>query len=120
EAASIAGVRYHENTETDVALKIIADHVRTVVFAVGEGVLPSNEGRGYVIRRLLRRAVRYGKVIGIDAPFLYRLTRTVGEVMGMYYTDIVDKREFIEKVIKTEEERFHETLSDGLHILSQM
>ena len=102
------------NEEHDVALKVIADHIRTVAFSVGDGVLPSNEGRGYVIRRLLRRAVRYGKVLGIDRPFLYELTPIVGEIMGVYYTEVVDKREFIEKVIRTEEERFHETLTDGL------
>ncbi|MEK3914014.1 alanine--tRNA ligase [Paenibacillus sp. FSL H7-0331] len=120
QTAKLAGVKYHVNTETDVALKVIADHIRTVAFSVGDGVLPSNEGRGYVIRRLLRRAVRYGKVIGLDKPFLHTLTPIVGEIMGMYYTEVVDKREFIEKVIRTEEERFHETLSDGLAILAEL
>ncbi|TVY00714.1 alanine--tRNA ligase [Cohnella terricola] len=116
----IAGVKYKENEENDVALKVIADHIRTVAFSVGDGVLPSNEGRGYVIRRLLRRAVRYGKVLGIDRPFLWELTPTVGEIMGVYYPEVLEKREFIEKVIRTEEERFHETLSDGLAILSEL
>ncbi|WP_040950032.1 alanine--tRNA ligase [Gorillibacterium massiliense] len=120
KTCQLASVKYHENEETDVALKIIADHVRTVVFAVGDGVLPSNEGRGYVIRRLLRRAVRYGKVLGMEKPFLYTLTPVVGEIMGVYYPEVVDKQEFIEKVIRTEEERFHETLSDGLAILSNL
>ncbi|SFK68633.1 alanyl-tRNA synthetase [Paenibacillus sp. 1_12] len=120
QTAKLAGVKYHENAETDVALKVIADHIRTVAFSVGDGVLPSNEGRGYVIRRLLRRAVRYGKVIGLDKPFLHTLTPLVGEIMGMYYPEVVDKREFIEKVIRTEEERFHETLSDGLAILAEL
>ncbi len=119
-AAQIAGVAYKANADHDVALKVIADHIRTVTFAVGDGVLPSNEGRGYIIRRLLRRAVRYGKVIGIDRPFLWELTATVGEIMGSYYPEIVEKREFIEKVIRTEEERFHETLSDGLAILAEL
>lgn len=116
----IAGVRYKENADFDVALKVIADHIRTVVFSVGDGVLPSNEGRGYIIRRLLRRAVRYGKLIGIDKPFLYQLTSVVGDAMGVYYPEVVQKREFIEKVIRTEEERFHETLSDGLAILEEL
>jgi alanyl-tRNA synthetase len=117
----MAGVRYHENDDTDVALKVIADHIRTVTFSVGDGVLPSNEGRGYVIRRLLRRAVRYGKVqLGMDKPFLYKLVSVVGDVMGGYYPEIVEKREFIERVIRTEEERFHETLSDGLNILAEL
>lgn len=118
QTCAIAGVTYHANAEHDVALKVIADHIRTVVFAVGDGVLPSNEGRGYIIRRLLRRAVRYGKALGIDKPFMYKLTPVVGEIMGAYYSEVVEKREFIEKVIRTEEERFHETLSDGLDMLS--
>ncbi|MGN7380618.1 alanine--tRNA ligase [Paenibacillus sp. SAFN-117] len=118
QISEIAGVRYKDNEEQDVALKVIADHIRTVVFAVGDGVLPSNEGRGYVIRRLLRRAVRYGKVLRINQPFLYRLVPVVGKVMGVYYNEVTDKAEFIDKVIRTEEERFHETLSDGLAILA--
>lgn len=116
----IAGVTYKNNEDQDVALKVIADHIRTVVFAVGDGVMPSNEGRGYIIRRLLRRAVRYGKTLGVDKPFLYQLTKVVGDVMGVYYTEIVEKSEFIERVIRTEEERFHETLSDGLVLLSNL
>ncbi len=119
-ASAIAGVKYKANEDHDVALKVIADHIRTVAFSVGDGVLPSNEGRGYIIRRLLRRAVRYGKVLGVDRPFLWELTSTVGEVMGGFYPEVVEKREFIEKVIRTEEERFHETLSDGLAILSDL
>ncbi|MEV5025810.1 alanine--tRNA ligase [Paenibacillus sp. LPE1-1-1.1] len=117
---AIAKVTYKTNEEHDVALKVIADHIRTVAFAVGDGVMPSNEGRGYIIRRLLRRAVRYGKTIGIDRPFLHELTAVVGEVMGVYYPEVVEKREFIERVIRTEEERFHETLSDGLSMLSEL
>jgi alanyl-tRNA synthetase len=117
---NIAGVKYGESPEKDVALKVIADHSRTVVFAIGDGALPSNEGRGYVIRRLLRRAVRYGKVLGIDKSFLYTLTSVVGEIMKAYYPEVLEKREFIERVIKNEEERFHETLNEGLHILEQM
>jgi alanyl-tRNA synthetase len=120
KTCELAGVKYHVNPEHDVALKVIADHIRTVTFSVGDGVLPSNEGRGYIIRRLLRRAVRYGKVLGLDKPFLYKLTPVVGEIMGVYYPEVVEKREFIEKVIRTEEERFHETLSDGLQILEEM
>lgn len=115
-----AKVSYKANDEHDVALKVIADHIRTVAFAVGDGVMPSNEGRGYIIRRLLRRAVRYGKTIGIDRPFLHELTAVVGEVMGIYYPEVVEKRAFIERVIRTEEERFHETLSDGLTMLSEL
>ncbi|MEK4250673.1 alanine--tRNA ligase [Paenibacillus sp. FSL W7-1287] len=118
--SELAGVTYKQNEDQDVALKVIADHIRTVAFAVGDGVMPSNEGRGYIIRRLLRRAVRYGKKLGIDKPFLFGLTEVVGQIMGEYYPAVVEKREFIEKVIRTEEERFHETLSDGLGLLSNL
>lgn len=116
----IAGVAYKANEDADVALKVIADHIRTVAFAVGDGVLPGNGGRNYIIRRLLRRAVRYGKKLGIDRPFLYELTPVVGEVMGVYYPEVVEKREFIERVIRTEEESFHKTLSEGLVMLSEI
>ncbi|MBO8163892.1 MAG: alanine--tRNA ligase [Brevibacillus sp.] len=118
--SAISGVPYKAGAETDVALKVIADHARTVVFAIGDGALPSNEGRGYVIRRLLRRAVRMGKLLGIEQPFLYRLTEVVGQMMGEFYQEVVEKRAFIEKVIRGEEERFHETLNEGLAILEQM
>ena len=118
--AKLAGVTYKDNVDQDIALKVIADHVRTVTFAVGDGVLPSNEGRGYIIRRLLRRAVRFGKNLGLDRPFLHTLTETVGEVMGVYYPSVVENREYIAKIIRTEEERFHETLSDGLAILGEI
>lgn len=120
KTAAMAGIEYKAAEDSDVAMKVIADHIRTVAFAVADGVLPSNEGRGYVIRRLLRRAVRYGKLIGLDKPFMFGLVETVGEIMGSYYPDVVNKREFIEKVIHNEEERFHETLSDGLAILAEI
>jgi alanyl-tRNA synthetase len=120
KTAKLAGVQYKDSVEQDIALKVIADHIRTVTFAVGDGVLPSNEGRGYIIRRLLRRAVRYGKTLGLDRPFLHELTETVGEVMGVYYPSVVENREYIAKIIRLEEERFHETLSDGLAILGEI
>ncbi|PLT46865.1 Alanyl-tRNA synthetase [Paenibacillus pasadenensis] len=120
KTCEIAGVKYKDSVEKDIALKVIADHARTVVFAAGDGVLPSNEGRGYVIRRLLRRAVRYGKTLGVDRPFLYRLTETIGDIMGVYYPEVVEKREFIEKVIRGEEEQFHRTLEGGLGLLEQL
>ncbi|WP_106768450.1 alanine--tRNA ligase [Paenibacillus faecalis] len=120
ETAALAGIKYNDNPEYDTALKVIADHIRTVAFAIGDGVMPSNDGRGYVIRRLLRRAVRYGKVIGLDKPFMYTLTKTVGDIMGVYYPEVLEKRAFIEKIIATEEEQFHKTLSDGLTILENM
>ncbi|TKI56374.1 alanine--tRNA ligase [Brevibacillus antibioticus] len=120
KTTEISGVKYQTSPEMDVALKVIADHARTVVFAIGDGALPSNEGRGYVIRRLLRRAVRMGKKLGVEKPFLYSLTETVGTMMGEFYPEVVQKRAFIEKVIRAEEDRFHETLNDGLAILSDM
>ncbi len=116
----IAGIEYGKREDHDIALKVIADHIRTVTFSVGDGVQPSNEGRGYVIRRLLRRAVRYGKNIGINRPFLFELTATVGDIMGVYYPEVVEKREFIERIIRIEEERFHDTLTDGLAILEKL
>ena len=115
-----AGVAYGKDSETDVALKVIADHVRTIVFAVGDGALPSNEGRGYVLRRLLRRAVRYGRKLGMKRPFLHELTPIVAEIMKDYYPEPVEKQEFIERVIRNEEEKFLETLADGLHILEKV
>ncbi|MCF6093992.1 alanine--tRNA ligase [Microaerobacter geothermalis] len=116
----LAGIDYRQKKEWDVALRVIADHSRMVTFAVGDGALPSNEGRGYVIRRLLRRASRYGKVIGIDKPFLYQLAPVVGEIMKDYYPEVLGKADFIQRVIKNEEERFHETLTEGMAILEEM
>ncbi|MCM3712709.1 alanine--tRNA ligase [Alkalihalobacillus oceani] len=113
-------VHYGQEEEKDVAFKVIADHIRTVTFAVGDGALPSNEGRGYVLRRLLRRAVRYAKLIGIDRPFMYQLVPVVGEIMVDFYPEVKEKNDFIQKVIKNEEERFHETLHEGLTILEKI
>ncbi|TCP56011.1 alanyl-tRNA synthetase [Tumebacillus sp. BK434] len=120
ETARLAGKAYHEKAEWDVAFKVIADHIRTVAFSIGDGALPSNEGRGYVIRRLLRRAVRCGKVLGIEKPFMYTLVSVVGEIMGEHYPELVQKREFIERVVKAEEERFHVTLADGENLLAEV
>ena len=120
ETSRLAGKPYHEKLEWDTAFKVIADHIRTVTFSVGDGALPSNEGRGYVIRRLLRRAVRFGKVLGIEKPFMFTLVKIVGDIMGVYYPEVVQKREFIEKVIKAEEERFHVTLASGEALLSEV
>ncbi|MGD6841223.1 alanine--tRNA ligase [Bacillus infantis] len=116
----ISGSKYGESAEQDTAFKVIADHIRTVAFAVGDGALPSNEGRGYVLRRLLRRAVRYAKQININRPFMFELVDVVGEIMEDFYPQVNEKAEFIKKVIKNEEERFHETLNDGLSILSSV
>lgn len=106
--------------DINTPFKVIADHIRTVAFAIGDGALPSNEGRGYVLRRLLRRAVRYAKQIGIEKPFMYKLVPTVGEIMQDFYPEVTEKVEFIQRVIKNEEDRFHETLDGGLAILSEV
>lgn len=116
----ISGLKYGSSKEGDVAFRVIADHIRTVAFAVGDGALPSNEGRGYVLRRLLRRAVRYAKQININRPFMYELVPTVGEIMADYYPEVKANSGFIQKVIRNEEERFHETLHEGLNILSSV
>ena len=116
----VSGQSYGNGGDTDLAFKIIADHTRTVAFAIGDGALPSNEGRGYVLRRLLRRAVRFGKNLGIDRPFMYNLVPIIGEIMKDFYPEVEAKEEFIMRVIKNEEERFHETLQDGLGILSSV
>ena len=116
----IADVKYGADKETDEAFKVIADHIRTVAFAVGDGALPSNEGRGYVLRRLLRRAVRYAKKINIHRPFMFELVPVVGEIMFDFYPTVKEKSDFIQKVMKSEEERFHETLNEGLSILGEV
>ncbi|MBS4217059.1 alanine--tRNA ligase [Bacillus sp. FJAT-49711] len=120
ETEKISGTSYGSNSENDTAFKVIADHIRTVAFAIADGALPSNEGRGYVLRRLLRRAVRYAKHIHIDKPFMFKLVPVVGEIMKDFYPNVVEKTDFVQKVIKNEEERFHETLNDGLEILSSI
>ncbi|MBS4194776.1 alanine--tRNA ligase [Lederbergia citri] len=120
ETEKISGSSYGTFAESDVAFKVIADHIRTVAFAIADGALPSNEGRGYVLRRLLRRAVRYAKQINIDKPFMFKLVPIVGEIMKEFYPNVVEKSDFVQKVIKNEEERFHETLHDGLEILSSI
>ncbi|MDR4936177.1 alanine--tRNA ligase [Rossellomorea marisflavi] len=116
----MSGSKYGERKEDDKAFKVIADHIRTVSFAIGDGALPSNEGRGYVLRRLLRRAVRFAKQIGINRPFMFELVPVVAEVMVDFYPEVKEKIEFIQKVVKNEEDRFHETLNEGLHILSNV
>ncbi|MGE6538731.1 alanine--tRNA ligase [Bacillus luti] len=118
---SISGEKYRDgDLEKDMAFKVIADHIRTVTFAVGDGALPSNEGRGYVLRRLLRRAVRYSKKLNINRPFMFELVPVVGEVMKDFYPEVLEKKDFIAKVVKNEEERFHETLHDGEAILAEV
>ncbi|MET3727678.1 alanyl-tRNA synthetase [Fictibacillus halophilus] len=116
----LSDTSYGLSTETDTAFKVIADHVRTVSFAIGDSALPSNEGRGYILRRLIRRAIRFAKKININKPFMYELVPTVADIMVDFYPEVKEKVPFIQKVIKTEEERFHETINEGLAILEDV
>lgn len=112
-----AGVRYGEDHKKDISLRIITDHIRSVTFMVSDGILPSNEGRGYVLRRLLRRAARHGKLLGIEGEYLYKLCDTVIENSKDAYPEIETKKEYIKKIIRIEEEKFDETLGQGTAIL---
>ena len=116
----IAGVQYHENEKSDVSLRVITDHIRSTTFMIGDGVMPSNEGRGYVLRRLLRRAARHGRLLGIERPFLSEVCETVIRENAEAYPNLVEKREFITNVIRNEEENFSRTIDAGLQLLSQM
>jgi len=117
--AGIAGRAYGANAEADVSMRVIADHGRAVTFLIGDGVLPSNEGRGYVLRRILRRAARHGKLLGIDRPFLPEVVSLVVTVMQEAYPDLIDKESYIRKVVVNEEQRFIDTLDTGLRILGE-
>ncbi len=117
--AEISKGKYGDNEKEDISFKVIADHSRAIAFLIGDGVLPSNEGRGYVLRRIMRRAARYGKILGIDRPFLYRVSDVVIDVMKEAYPEIADARNYIAKLIYNEEERFCQTLDKGLFILNE-
>ncbi len=119
-AADTFGVQYGVNEETDVALKVIADHTRATTFAIGDGVLPSNEGRGYVVRRLLRRAIRFGVLLGRDEPFLELIGKAVIRQMGDVYPNLRQVEGSILKVMRTEESRFRRSLTQGTDILNAM
>ncbi len=117
--AHITGNRYGEDPKSDVSIRVITDHIRGVTNMISDGVLPSNEGRGYVLRRLLRRAARHGKLLGIEGSFLYDISSKVIEVSGKAYPVLEEKREYIQNIIRLEEERFQETLDQGLYILQE-
>lgn len=114
----MANVEYGKGGKTDISIRIITDHIRAVSFLVADGVLPSNEGRGYVLRRLLRRAARHGKLLGIKENFLYKLVDEVIKVSGEAYPELVEKESYIKKVIRIEEEKFNETIEQGMEILA--
>ncbi len=120
EAAILSGVKYGQAANSDVALKVISDHARAITNMIADGILPSNEGRGYVLRRILRRAVRYGKLLGIQDAFMGRMIDVVINMMKPAYPELVDKQEFIKRVAGVEEDRFHATLNAGTDLLSEM
>ncbi len=114
----IAGAEYKDDEKTDVSLRVITDHIRSTVMMVSDGVIPSNEGRGYVLRRLLRRAARHGRLLGIKGEFLYTVADTVIDESKSAYPELDEKRDYIKKVVKIEEEKFSRTIEDGLSILN--
>ena len=114
------GVEYKDGkAETDVSIRIITDHLRAMTFMIADGIMPSNEGRGYVLRRLLRRAARHGRILGIEGTFLVELSNRVIEVSGEAYPELVEKKEYIQKVIQVEEDNFAETIGKGEEIIAQ-
>ena len=116
----IAGINYHDDANKDISLRVITDHIRSTTFMVGDGVTPSNSGRGYVLRRLLRRAARHGRLIGIDRPFLSEVCDTVIEENANAYPNLVEKKDYIKTVIAMEEESFYKTIDSGLGLLNEM
>jgi len=115
---TMSGKRYKNNEDDDVSIKVIADHCRAITFLISDGILPSNEGRGYVLRRILRRAARHGKLLGLDKPFLHDMVPVVIDDLKDYYPELLDKESFVRKVVINEEQRFMETLDAGLRILN--
>jgi len=120
KAAAMAKVEYHSDVSKDVSLKVIGDHARAIAALISDGVLPSNEGRGYVLRRILRRAVRHGRLLGIEGRFLTDLMDVVIDILGPGLPDLVEKHDFITRVVANEEDRFNQTLAQGLELLSTL
>lgn len=113
-----SGVKYEDGAaKTDVSIRIITDHLRSMVFMIADGIIPSNEGRGYVLRRLIRRAARHGKILGIEGKFLVELSNRVIEVSGEAYPELVEKKDYIQKIISVEEEKFASTIDQGTSII---
>lgn len=121
EISKMSGKKYGESHDTDVSLRVVTDHIRSTVFMVGDGILPSNEGRGYVLRRLLRRAARHGKLLGISSEhFLAELAEVVIRESGEAYPELQEKKDYIKTIIEQEESRFNQTIDSGLVILSEL
>ncbi|WP_295789687.1 alanine--tRNA ligase [uncultured Veillonella sp.] len=120
KAAAMAKIEYHSDVSKDVSLKVIGDHARAIAALISDGVLPSNEGRGYVLRRILRRAVRHGRLLGIEGRFLTDLMDVVIDILGPGLPDLVEKHDFITRVVANEEDRFNQTLAQGLELLSTL
>ena len=118
--SDMAGKKYGTDEDMDVSIRVIADHARASAFLVGDGILPSNEGRGYVLRRIIRRAARHGKLLGMNTAFLHKVALKVAEDMGDVYPDLSARRDFIDKVITNEEDRFLKTLDRGLGLLDEI
>ena len=116
----LTGAHYGESYQRDVSLRVITDHIRSATFMICDGILPSNEGRGYVLRRLLRRAARHGKLLGVNEPFLYQVVDTVVHENECQYGDLREKQSYITKVIRTEEENFARTIDGGIRIYNEM
>ena len=117
--SEIAGVHYHDDAKNDVSLRVITDHVRSSTFMIGDGVIPSNNGRGYVLRRLIRRACRHGRLLGVNEPFIYKVCDTVIKDNEVAYPELKDKAELIKRVILSEEESFGKTIDAGLALLDE-
>ena len=120
KVSELTGAHYGETEKRDVSLRVITDHIRSATFMICDGILPSNEGRGYVLRRLLRRAARHGKLLGVNEPFLYQVVDTVVHENECQYPDLREKQSYITKVIRTEEENFARTIDGGMRIYSEM
>lgn len=118
--SQLTGASYGRSDKMDVSLRVITDHIRSATFMIGDGVLPSNEGRGYVLRRLLRRAARHGKLLGVDQPFLYKVCATVIKENEGAYPYLLEKQDYITRVIKIEEENFAKTIDSGMKILNDL
>jgi len=111
--------RYGDDLESDISFRVIADHARATAFVIADGVVPTNEGRGYVLRRIMRRALRHGRLLGFEEPFFFKVTASVGRLMGSAYPELIERKDYIADVVRNEEERFSDTLGKGLALLEQ-